>query len=302
MDYAPFIFNPLFFPITNLLLLPPLDGETMHGLLWKYFSCFLSIAFYIATSLWAGFVAHRHQFDRYKLDIARSVASAALGSFFFWPYCFPRVLANRRDIIRGKARLLSELAPPERKSKGAVLEIVIWATLWGVVMGMAIPGMIPSRLRSNEEQAVITLRAYARTQEQYRVAGDSGYCQNSRDLFFGRDGADRRHTRISQHRIDAFTGVPEAGANSAPSYGYVFYDDPLVAATKSWRDQFGYFAFPALPWTTGRHAYWIGRDGVVVRQEVKQDAKAEDVVNAANSPLHPQGAAKWEPLPRERRL
>lgn len=296
MDSAPLIFNPLFFPFTNFLLLPPLDWETLHESFWRYFLWFLSIAFYVLTSLWAGFVAHRHRFSQYRLDVVRSVDSAVLGCFFCWLHCFPYVLINRRRVIQGKARLLSELASYERSSKGAVVDVLVWTVVWGIIMAAAIPSILPSRMRSNERQAVVTLRTYARAQEWYRAADNSGYCQDSRALLFGRAGADHRRFHISRHRIDAFAGVPEAWVNTAPSHGYVFFDDPFVAARGLWREQFGYFAFPAKPGMTGMHAYWIGKDGVVFKQETMRGAKAGDVANSGNSPLYPQRTTKWELL------
>lgn len=296
MDFASVIFNPLFFPFTNLVLLLPVDWETLNESFWKILLLFLSIAFYTATSLWAGFIAYKHQFSRYRLDVVRSVDSAVLGSFFGWLYCFPYVIINRRKIMQGEARLLSELAPHERQSKGAVLDVLIWVIVWAVIMAAVIPGLTPSRLRTCEQQAVVTLRAYARAQEQYRRVGNSGYCPDSRELFFGPGGSGSQYLHISRHRINAFARNPETRAGITPSHGYVFYDDPFVTENGLWREQFGYFAFPGMPGKTGMHIYWIGKSRVVFMQEFVREMKVEDAVSFDNSPLHPQGKVKWEPF------
>lgn len=300
MDPVHILFNPLFFPITSLVLLPPLDWETLHESFWRFLACFLSIAFYIATSLWAGFVAYRHRFSQYRLDIVRSVDSAVLGTFFFWPYCFFYVLLNRRRILQGEAKLLADCATYAKKSKAAFLEVLTWAVLWFVIMAAAIPGMVPSRVRVQERQATVALRTFARAQNEYRAAGGQGYNEDLRDLFLDPDGDGRPRFRISRHRIDAYAGSPGLEGAAVPSNGYLFYDDPYVAANGLRREEFGYFAFPVKPGATGFNTYWIGKDGVVLRQEAWRNAEAEDAVTSDNSPLNPKSMNKWEKTGRLR--
>lgn len=140
-----------------------------------------------------------------------------------------------------------------------LLELMLVLFVLGVISAIAIPSLMRSRMKANEANAVMALRAYATAQVTFQsgkqgrastnsLAGIVGYCDNFRNLHYGNPVIEvRGHSYsidasvnlalVNQAFADAFggpslsgaasvnTGIPKAAALVATAFqGYLFLE------------------------------------------------------------------------------
>lgn len=147
------------------------------------------------------------------------------------------------------------------------------------------PGM-PARIRANEITAITSLKNYVTAQVTFQVAkmgriarntgaGERGYADNYRNLFYGQPpraaegGAFVPVALITERMANAFAG-PTSGAETVPdgnppaepaaSDGYVFLEPPGLDFTKN----YGLVAYPEKYGQSGNRVFFVGVEGVVL--------------------------------------
>lgn len=292
-------FLALYLPFATLFSLPYVDLESVreHPLPW------LCAAFYTITPIWAGISAHRLEFHKYRLGVARDVPSALFGSFLFWPYCFLSFLKNRSLVLSGKAELKAAAIPDAKPTRNAWPAVAAWLLYWGIVLSIALPGHRSNPRRANEASAVTCLKQYAAAQAAYRSRFGTRYCADFRILFYGPDDKGRPLELISKGFADAFVRPPSASspphgraAKPVPYQGYVFCEDPYVADNSLWDGTFALVAYPAKPGRTGNNLYWIGEKGDVYSCGIPEGQRTMPLITADESPLHPESVRSWHTL------
>lgn len=276
--------------------------------LTEYWLLFVSLAFYMGTTVLAVVIARRLKFHQYDLKTVYSVSSALLGLLFFWSVCFLCFLRNWELVATGKA--------PLRDAKFRINgEVYLYAALWTaictIVLAIALPSMLQSPRRAREATAVTCLRNYASAQSTLGVqksastGGDTGresrYCDNFRNLYYGKDDKGNRLVLIAPAMADAFAGptqgtpTPEdAQLTSVPYQDYVYLEDPYVVNNRLWENEYGLVAYPVRPQRTGYHVFWIASDQTVLKR--KSNETTFRLLSEEESPLHPEGRKLWKGL------
>ncbi len=178
-----------------------------------------------------------------------------------------------------------------------LIELMIVIAIIAIIAAIAIPNLMQSRIRANEATAVSVIKAYTTAQVTFQVgrqgrettntnAGDSGFCDNYRNLYYGTPVGQAANTNvlqlITQTHADAYADDADDGGaatiggtavgGQAPYQGYHFMSPLGVAAgdpdaeppTLGWfSTAFAQVAVPANSSTTGTNAYYVGIQGQV---------------------------------------
>ena len=214
-----------------------------------------------------------------------------------------------------------------KKNQGfTLIELMIVIAIIAIIAAIAIPNLMQSRIRANEATAVTVVKGYATAQVTFQVGrqgretvntdgGNSGFCDNYRNLFYGVPvnqvaGTDFLQL-ISQTHADAATDDDDNGTTTvgtpsalAPYQGYRFQSPTgmtVGAGTTSWFEtQFAQIAIPMNSTSTGTNAYFVGIQGQVWMQGLtaNQDLTTSigDVGAAADTPLDAAAIANWNTL------
>lgn len=297
------IFLSIFFPYLTLWTL---RGDFYWDFWREYPYLAASLLFYLASSVAAAIVARRLEFHRYRLRFVRNAHSAFWGCLFLWAFTVPYLLHNRRLVLDGKAQLEDVPRPPDSE---LFQTACIWNMIWFMLMGILIPSMVQNPRRANESTAVTLLRAYDRSQRLFKLRGwaavpgnnrrATGYCDNFRNLFYGRDERGEPLRLVSKGMADAFAApsggaavADEAEGASAAFAGYVFLEDPFIAGNELWESKYGLVGYPVISGRTGTRMFWIDDAGDILASPCTEGAFR--LLTPERSPLHPEGRHLWE--------
>lgn len=251
--------------------------------------------------------ARRLRFCQYKFWLAETASAVFLGSLVFLPLTLIGYVRNRIQIARGTAEPRNQEA--DSKANAFDWLTIPFAFMYLVVCGMAFPSLLQDRTRANEATAVASLRTYGTAQLTYKLQRRAGYItsdgpayfDNFRNLFSvtNRDGTPL--ALISPDMANAFAGpakgTPCAGdcpEQATPYEGYLFLEDPVMAARGDWNEQFALVAYPAKPGKTGRRIYWIGKDGDIRVADAPAKGEPFRLLDEDESPLNATPTLKWE--------
>lgn len=253
--------------------------------------------------------ARRLCFYQYKFWLAGTASSVFLSSLVFLPLTLIGYACNRIQIMRGTAELRNQ----ETDSKANAFDwlTIPFALLYLAIWGMAYPSLIQDRVRANEATAAGTLRAYHTAQLTYELqrrarhitSDGPAYSDNFRNLQSGTNRNGKPLALISSDLANAFAG-PTKGTpctgdcpkQATPYEGYLFLEDPVMAARGDWNEQYALIAYPAIPGETGRHIYWIGKDGDVRIADAPAKGKPFRLLEENESPLNAKPALEWKCL------
>lgn len=286
--------------------------EALRNTYWddlhEYHTLWWALAFYVSATIIATAAAHRLEFYKYRLIGVRNAKTALWGCLFFWLACFPCFLVNLLLVVGGKA---SRRESGADNAVGLYAISSLWSALWFFALAMSLPNHINSTMMSNEAAAVAGLRNYSRAQIVFEngglaeIGGNSvrnvGYCDNFRNLYYGKNAFGHRLSLILKDMADAWAGHTRGAPtridheNDGEAYwGYLYLEDPYVAGNGLWETRFGLLAYPKYPQRTGYHIFWIGTDGDVL---YRPGAKGGfSLLTEEQSPLHPAGKNEWHEL------
>lgn len=299
----------IFCPYASLLVILP---ELYWDNLFDYPFLWAAIAVHLGTTIFAAVTAHRLRFHKYHLKGAGSAPGAFFGCLFFWLAGFPLFLSNRHRIANGTAPLRKA---SDRRHTGFFHETLIWAVLWAILFGVAFPSIITSRHRLEQGFAIRMLKRYARAQSIFKteniasVPGNtknkSGFCDNFRNLYYGKDRSGKRAGLLYKDVADAYAGPAMGMPTPAPHAdipkafkGFCYLEDPYVAANALWETEFGLVAYPQTKRPHDYQLFWIGRDGRVLT--CRYESGRLNLLTADQSPLHPEGQKYWRTYTNER--
>lgn len=272
----------------------------------------LMVAAYLGTVIFAAISANSLQFYRFSLSGVNRGIIALICCFFLWIVAFPWFLFNRYK-VKGN------MAVPKHPMQGMPVSTILLLVITGmgflfvpIIAAIAIPNLLASRIMANEAMAIHSLKSYGTAQNTFKtlklgeIAGNnkntSGqYCDNFRNLHYGKDTKNNPIVLINKVFADAFAG-PSTGAeangdapsSAEPYSGYVFLEDPFIAKNGLAGKTFALVAYPAKPGATGRNIYWIGEEGIVMMRPCKTDSGSYlTAIDSDDSPLSPNGALDW---------
>ena len=274
----------------------------------EYWLLFISLVFYVGTTIHAVTVARRLEFYKYELKTAYNVPSVLLGCIFFWIICLPCFHRNRELVSAGKAPFRSGNSTARRV---VYLEMAVWTAVCYVWLAIVLPSFLQSPRRANEARAVSCVRSYGTAQDSLRnlkpgvvpdgTGDETRYFDNFRNLHYYRNEKGNRLALVSQAMADAFAGptggapTPEDATSVSKAYeGFVFLEDPYVANNHLWESEYALVAYPARPRRTGDNLFWMCSDGEVLKR--KCEDKNFRLLTEQESPLHPDGRKLWESL------
>lgn len=299
----------VFCPYASLLLIYP---ELYWDNLFEYPFLWVALATHLATTVFATFIAHRRQFYRYHFDGVCSASGAFWGCLFCWLAGFPLFLRNWYLITKDKALPKKAYHP---RSTTFFYTALLHTAFWSILLAMAIPSLMTSRYRVERDIAVRMLKRYAQAQNAFKaenlasVPGNTkngrGYCDNFRNLHYGKDRNGKAVDLLYKDVTDAFAGpadgasTQEAGGRTSQAFrGFRYLDDPFIAANALWDTQFGLVGYPVNAFGGVVQLLWIGADGKILICLYESDKL--DLLAAEQSPLHPEGRKHWNVLAQER--
>lgn len=268
-----------------------------------FYPLLLLPAFFFAMAVAAAIIARRYKFSKYRLEYVDSAHAAFFGFLFFWIFAVWWFLENLPLVRSGAAQ---PLVGPGPKGKGILLPCLVWSIVWFLLVGFQLPSTIQSPMRVHELEAILMLRRYADAQTRFladklaEVPGNAGagagYCDNFRNLFYGKDEKGEPLALIPREMADAFAGpgTPAPGGATAVSKsfkGYVYLEDPFIVNRGLWGSRYGLVAYPIRPGGTGTKLLWIGEDGTVLSSSCWD--REHTLLREDQSPLHPKGRNLW---------
>ena len=284
---------PYFFPL--LVLLPTLHDDIAVHLENNPEDVRYLIPYGISCVA-AAILARVFRFRDYRLSGITNAYDAFLGCLFCWPCCFPWFLYTLWNVLTGRA----EPGKAEKARLDAALGVLAFLFCSYFLSCILLPSILQSPLRANEAAAANALKQYAAAQNALKQAGAREYCDNYRNLYYDPAVAKASGGHVPKKMADAFASSrpnsPTAGqpaADPAPSHGYVFFEDPYISGQALWPETFGLIAYPAKPWRTGRHVFWIGGEGNVFFWEIPKDTEHLELFAPEASPRHPQRDKQW---------
>lgn len=168
-----------------------------------------------------------------------------------------------------------------------LLEMMIVIAIVSIIAAIAIPNLLQSRTRANEATAATVLKSYANAQVTFNIstygrstdnsnAGEKGYCDNFRNLYFGHgiENPGVNLKLISLAFANAYARDPIAGCTSTfdtietPSptpeayQGYLF-GEPKEMNVSRFETIFALLGVPYTTGVTGDRAVWIGTQGTI---------------------------------------
>lgn len=174
-----------------------------------------------------------------------------------------------------------------------LVEIVVVIAIVFTLAALLIPNLMRSRLSANESVAVTQLKEYSVAQVTFQTgkmgravvnskAGDAGYCDNFRNLFYGVEvlNPDVNLALMNRAFGDAYArapgsacaptnGTPTSFASEAiPVQGYLFAEAKELIKNSggdvnNFKTDFALLGVPIAARLTGDNAYWIGQEGTV---------------------------------------
>lgn len=251
---------------------------------------YLSLVISLGIVIWATIEASSLQFRKYRLGGPAGGVSTFFSCLLLWIIGFPWFLVNRYRVRNHRA----ELKQPGEKTRASTIVLMVIAILFAVILpflaiiaAIAIPNLMQSRMRANEATAITVLKSYATAQITYSVANrreSKGYCDNFRNLHYGRGSSGEQLLLISKSAADAFAGPPtgsptsgDAPTSPIPYQGYVFLEDPSLGPD-DWANDFALVAYPIEPGKTGSSIYLIDTEGTVFVKWAEADATGKPVL------------------------
>ena len=170
-----------------------------------------------------------------------------------------------------------------------LVELMLVIAIITIITAIAIPNLMRTRTSANEATSITTLKAYATAQitfqagRQGRVtansnAGQTGYCDNFRNLYYGNPVGDTRNLAlISMAFADAYARAPgpaAAATNAVPTtptasprhyQGFLFAEprEMIAGPDNRYATDFALLGVPATAGQTGHNAFWLGQQGTV---------------------------------------
>ena len=263
------------------------------------------VCVYLGTVIWACVDARRLRFSEYDLNMVGSAPGAFVGCLLLWFVCFPFFLYNRAIVLRGKA---GRTTPERRKAalrNGASLWIVY--ILFLLLTLVALPSLLGSRIRANENSAVSVLNRYHEAQKIFRernyaaIPGNNtlalGYCDKFRNLRYGKDENGEPLNLLDAAVADASASVaPGASGQHMSSQGYLFLEDPFLSAHALWEKEFALVAYPLKAGATVSYVYWIGTKERIKRLHARDSEEIPGWLEPGDSPLAENPSVQWEDL------
>lgn len=297
-------FLALAFPYMAFMLMPGMENWEGFD---EYAGVLLPVAFYAGTTVWATVSAYRLKLKQYYLKGACDACITFWGCLFFWIYFFPSFVRNRKLVMAGEADRRVE-GGPRGAGCGAYFTALSWWMVWCVIMAVQIPCMVSSPVRAFEASAVALLKKYGEAQIHFQAMDratlekdtpyPTGYCDNFRYLYYGKDAEGKLLELIPERAANAFAGPTRGkplrgGVTDKPGVyrGYVFLEDPYVAENGLWESQFGLVAYPK-NFRSGTNVFWLGTDGILLYRYATVDGL--NLLKVEESPLHPDGRKLWE--------
>ncbi len=197
-----------------------------------------------------------------------------------------------------------------------LIELMIVIAIIAIIAAIAIPNLMASRVRANEATAISAIKQIATAQVTFQagrqgrntdttLGGPTGFCDNYRNLAFGRPMGDTtgKLALVSDVVANAALAANGGGTtglvtNNGSSgtltayQGYLFSSSPDV----TWTVDFACYGVPNLPGTSGNNAYWVGQQGTVYIQGLAKATTAPGAYATGTTPQTQPVPTGWTTL------